>query len=175
MMDRAEQGKPELLGVLLIALHLDDGEPTGLARTVCPGAQQRRLPAASGSRDDRHLPRRRAIQSGEKITPVDQPGLCSIHRQSPAFVPAPDALPSATLSSRYQATGRSVKRARFGSGPDRHAKASAARSIDPSFVAWPRESPGSGDDLSPAWWQAWVRGEGSHGRAGRAPDSKEMS
>ena len=25
--DRAEQGKPELLGVLLVALHLHDGEP----------------------------------------------------------------------------------------------------------------------------------------------------
>ena len=32
-----------------------------------------------------------------------------------------------------------------------------------------RESPGSGDDLSPAWWQAWIRRERSHGHRGRAP------
>ena len=73
--DRAEQGQPELLSVALVALHLHDGEPVRLTRTVGPRAQQRRLPAAGRSRDDRHLPRRRAIQSGEKITPVDQPGL----------------------------------------------------------------------------------------------------
>ena len=90
--DRAEQGQPELLGVALVALHLQDGEPVRLTRTVGPGAQQRRLPAAGWGRDDRHLPRRRAIQSGEKITPVDQPGSCSSHRQRPALVPAPDAL-----------------------------------------------------------------------------------
>ena len=73
-MDRAEQGQPELLGILLIALHLDDSKPVRLTRTACPRAQQGRLPAAGRSRDDRHLFRRRAIQSGEKITPVDQPG-----------------------------------------------------------------------------------------------------
>ena len=56
------------------------------ARTVGPRAQQRRLPAASRSRDDRHLPGRRAIQGGEKIIPVDQPGSCWSHRQRAAFV-----------------------------------------------------------------------------------------
>src|SRR5712691_11105467 len=29
-----------------------------------------------------------------------------------------------------------------------------------------RESPGSGDDLSPAWGRAWACREGSHGRQG---------
>jgi hypothetical protein len=71
-MDRAEQGQPELLGILLITLHLDDSKSARLTRPVGPRAQQRRLPAAGWSRDDRHLLRRRAIQSGEKITPVDQ-------------------------------------------------------------------------------------------------------
>jgi hypothetical protein len=52
--DRVEQGKPELLGVALVALHLHDGQPVRLPRTVGPGAQQRRLPAAGRSRDDRH-------------------------------------------------------------------------------------------------------------------------
>src|SRR5690242_9197981 len=52
-----------------------------LTRTVGPRTQQRRLSAAGRSRDDRHLLRRRAIESGEKITPADQPGLCPIHRQ----------------------------------------------------------------------------------------------
>jgi len=77
--DRAEHGQPEQLSVLLVALHLDDGEPMPLTRTVSPRAQQRRLSAASGSRDDRHLPRRRAIQSSEKITPVYQPESCWSH------------------------------------------------------------------------------------------------
>jgi hypothetical protein len=79
--DRVEQGQPELLGVVLIALHLHDGEPVLLPRTVGPRAQQARLPAASRSRDDRHLPRRRAIQGSYKITPVNQPGSCWSHRQ----------------------------------------------------------------------------------------------
>jgi hypothetical protein len=88
--DRAEQGQPELLGILLIALHLHGGEPVPLTPTAGPGAQQRRLPAAGRSRDDRHLLRRRAIQSGEKITPVDQPESCPSHRQRPALVSPPD-------------------------------------------------------------------------------------
>jgi len=37
-MDRVEQGQPELLGVLLVALHLQHGKPARLARTVGPGA-----------------------------------------------------------------------------------------------------------------------------------------
>ena len=36
-----------------------------------------------------------------------------------------------------------------------------------------RESPRSGDDLSPAWRRAWMRREG-HGRQGRARDSREI-
>ena len=88
--DRVEQGQPELLGVLLVALHLQDGEPARLPRTAGPGAQQRRLPAAGRRRDDRHLPRRRAIQGSDKITPVDQPGSCWSHRQRPALVSTPD-------------------------------------------------------------------------------------
>jgi hypothetical protein len=88
--DRPEQRQPELLGVLLIALHLHDGEPARLPRTAGPGAQQRRLPAAGRRRDDRHLPRRRAIQGSDKITPVDQPGSCWSHRHRPALISAPD-------------------------------------------------------------------------------------
>ena len=108
MTDCAEQGKPELLGVVLVALHLQHGEPMRLTRTVGPRAQQRRLPAAGGSRDDRHLPRRRAIQGSKKINPVDQPGSCPIHLEMPALLPAPDALPPTTQSSRYQASVRTV-------------------------------------------------------------------
>jgi hypothetical protein len=98
MTDRVEHGKPEKLGVLLVALHLYHGKPVPLTRTVCPGTQQRRLPAASRSRDDRHLPRRRAIQSGEKISPVDQPGGCRSHRHRPALMHTPDVLPPAAQS-----------------------------------------------------------------------------
>ena len=105
--DRVEQGKPELLGVLLVALHLQR-RAERLARTVGPRAQQRRLAATGRRRDDRHLPRRRAIQGGEKITPVDQPGSCPTTVEMPALLPAPDALPPATQSSRYQASVRAV-------------------------------------------------------------------
>jgi hypothetical protein len=35
--DRAEDGQPELLGVLLIASHLDDCQMVLLTRTICPG------------------------------------------------------------------------------------------------------------------------------------------
>jgi hypothetical protein len=71
MTDRGKQGKPEKLGVVLVALDLHDGEPMPLTQTVSESAQQRRLPAAGRSREDRHLPRRRATQSGKKIVPVD--------------------------------------------------------------------------------------------------------
>ena len=72
---------PHQLGVVLVTLHLQYGELARLPRTASPGAQQRRLPAAGRSRDDRHFLRRRAIQSGEKITPVDQPASCPGHGQ----------------------------------------------------------------------------------------------
>ena len=97
---------------LLITLHLHDGQPVPLPRTVGPGAQQRRLPAAGRSRDDRHLLRRRAIQRSEKITPVDQPESCPSHQASvrtinhraePQFCSAPirsDSRAVATVSSR---------------------------------------------------------------------------
>jgi hypothetical protein len=96
--DRVEQGKPEKLGVLLVALYLDHGNPVPLARSISLGAQRRRLPAASRRRDDRHLPRHRAIQGGEKITPVDQPGGCQSHLHGPAFVRTRDALPPTARS-----------------------------------------------------------------------------
>ena len=94
--DRVEQGQPELLGVLLIALHLQHREPVPLPLTVSPGAQQRRLTAAGRSRDDRHLLRRRAIQGIEKIAPVDQPGSCVSQLQRPASIDTPGTLASAT-------------------------------------------------------------------------------
>jgi len=43
-------------------------------RTVCPGTQQGRLPAASRSGDNRHLPRCRVVETGDKIVAGDQPG-----------------------------------------------------------------------------------------------------
>ena len=79
---RVEQGEPELLGVLLVALYLQHGEPARLPGTAGPGAQQRRLPAARLRRDDRHLPRYRAIQGSDQVTPVDQPGSRPSHTAS---------------------------------------------------------------------------------------------
>jgi hypothetical protein len=90
MTDRAEQGKPELLRVELVALHLQHDESMRPTGTVGPRPQQRRLPTAGGSCDDCHPPRRRAIQGSKKINPVDQPGSCPIHFEMPALLPAPD-------------------------------------------------------------------------------------
>ena len=43
-------------------------------RAAGPGAQQRRLPAASRRRDDRHLPRCRAVQTGDELAARDHSG-----------------------------------------------------------------------------------------------------
>jgi hypothetical protein len=115
MTDRAEQGQPELLRILLPALHLHDRQPVPLTRTATPRPQQRRLPAASRRRDDRHLLRRRAIQRGEKITPVDQPESCPSHVKA-CLGSAPDALPPTPQSSRYQASAQPVNGVKSGSG-----------------------------------------------------------
>ena len=40
--------------------------------------------------------------------------------------------------------------------------------------AMARESPGSGDDLSPGWRRPWACREGSHDRQGTCPDSREI-
>jgi hypothetical protein len=75
-----------------------------LPRTVCPGAQQRRLPAADRSRDDRHLLGRRAIQGCEKITPVDQPESCPSHQGQRTYCQRPRGN-SVLLRSHSRAVG----------------------------------------------------------------------
>src|SRR5580704_8546489 len=74
--DGAEDGEPELLGVLLVALHLDDCQPMRLTQTICPGPQQRGLAAACGGRDKRYLGFRRAIEGCEKFPTLNQPRSC---------------------------------------------------------------------------------------------------
>ena len=74
--DGAEDGEPELLGVLLIAPHLDNCQPVRLTRTICPGSQQRGLAAACGGGDKRYLRCRRAIQGREKVFALNQPRSC---------------------------------------------------------------------------------------------------
>ena len=91
--DRAEQGEPESLSVRPVALHLDDSEPVPLPRPVGPGAQERRLAAPGRRRDDRDLARRRTIESGEKVNPVDQPRGSRDPRHEPASALAPDTPP----------------------------------------------------------------------------------
>ncbi len=70
--DGAEDGKPELLRVPLIAPHGHNREPVRQTRTIGPGPQQRSLAAACGSRDKRYLRRRRAIQGCDKFSALDQ-------------------------------------------------------------------------------------------------------
>ena len=109
--DRVEQSQPELLGILLIPLHLHDSKPVRLTGTVGPRPQQRRLPAAGRSRDDRHFLRRRAIKSGEKIIPVDQPGVIrATVKGLPWYLRLTPGVGVAILVplSRYQASARAV-------------------------------------------------------------------
>jgi hypothetical protein len=147
-----QQPQARTAGVLLIALNLQDGEPARLPRTAGPGTKQRRLPAAGRSRDDRHLPCRRAIQGSDKITPVDQPGSCWSHRQRPALVSAPDTSGAghAVRAPSVSAPGQRAccqPRATLGS-----AALSCTHRRVPSRPALSRcgRSPRSGDDLLPA-------------------------
>src|SRR5882724_8237576 len=74
--DGAEDGEPELLGILLVALHLDDCPPVRLTRPLRPGPQQRGLAAACGGRDKRYLGFRRPIEGCEKVSALNQPRSC---------------------------------------------------------------------------------------------------
>ena len=74
--DSAEDGEPELLGVLLIAPHLDDCQPIRLTRPIRPGPQQRGLAAACGGGDKRYLGFRRAIEGRDKFPALNQPQSC---------------------------------------------------------------------------------------------------
>src|ERR1700691_4000641 len=74
--DGAEDGEPELLGVPLIALHLDDCQSIRPARPVRPGPQQRGLAAACGGRDQLSLALGRAIEGCEKFPAANQPQGC---------------------------------------------------------------------------------------------------
>ena len=112
MTDRVEQGQPELLGVVLIALHLHEGEPVRLARRPAQARSSDVFPLPAGAEMIVTFSRRRAVQGSEKITPVDQPGSCWSHRQRPALISTPDtpgAGPqSRHLLPRYQASTRTV-------------------------------------------------------------------
>src|SRR5258708_371803 len=70
--DSTEDGDPELLGVLLVALHLDHCQPIRLTRPIRPGPQQRGLAAARGGRDKRYLGLRAAIEGSEKLPALNQ-------------------------------------------------------------------------------------------------------
>ena len=134
---RVEQGQPEELRVVLAGRHLNDGQSTRLARMVGPRAKQRGLPAAGRSRDDRHLPDRRPIQGGHKITPVDPPGGYPVHRHACLGVPRRTACrrrrsPLAIRPARVLSTAGAGVPAP-GAWPARHTRAAAARGRSYSF------------------------------------------
>src|ERR1700730_17492199 len=70
--DGAEDGDPELLGVLLVAPHLDDCQPIRLTRPIRPGPEQRGLAAACGGRDKRYPGFGRTIEGCEKFPARNQ-------------------------------------------------------------------------------------------------------
>ena len=74
--DGAEDGQPELLGVLLIAPHLDDCQPVPLTRTICPGPEQGSLAAARRGGDKCYLRCRRVIEGRKKLSALNQPRSC---------------------------------------------------------------------------------------------------
>src|SRR5947207_6159883 len=69
--DGVEQGKPEILRVPLVTVHLYRGELVRAAQPAGPGTQQRRLPAAGRSRDDRYLSLGRAVKGGTQAATGD--------------------------------------------------------------------------------------------------------
>src|ERR1700722_5561796 len=71
--DGGQDGEPELLRVLLVALHLDNCQPVRPTRPIRPGPQQRGLAAACGRRDKRHLRLRRTIEGCDKVSALNQP------------------------------------------------------------------------------------------------------
>ena len=74
--DCGKNSKPELLRVLLVALHLDDCQPVALAGAVCPRTQQRGLSAACRGRDERYLCFRSAIKGRDESWTLNQSRSC---------------------------------------------------------------------------------------------------
>src|ERR1035437_10292951 len=81
--DGVEQGKPEKLRILLVMPHRHRSDAMRPIRAVCPGAQQRCLPAASRRRNDRHLPRCRVVETGDEIVASDHSGSVHVTFTSP--------------------------------------------------------------------------------------------
>jgi hypothetical protein len=78
--DRVQQGQPEQLRVLLARPYGHERDTAVLSRPVDPCAQERRLSAAGGRGDHRHLLLGRAVQGGEQVAAVDEtgPGRCAV-------------------------------------------------------------------------------------------------
>jgi hypothetical protein len=70
--DRVQDGPPEPLRALLVALDRDKRDAPPARRAVGPRTQQRGLPASRGRRDDGHPLIRRAIQPREQVIPIEQ-------------------------------------------------------------------------------------------------------
>src|SRR5580704_13967720 len=171
MTNRAEQGQPELLGVLVIALHLHDSKPVPLTRTVGPGAQQRRLAAAGRSRDDRHLARHRAIQSGEKIVASDQPA--SAHSAFPRLwlrQPMDSTMSAASASANDHEAASGPSDGEVSSGP---ITVPSGRALPPRHH--PARRPGSESANRPALLLAAAPAEGWPERGSQRPDRVRLS
>ena len=70
--DRVQDGAPEPLRILLVAVDGHERDATRVGRAVGPRTQQRGLPASRRRRDDRHPLGHSAIQQLEEIFPVEQ-------------------------------------------------------------------------------------------------------
>src|SRR4051794_13282742 len=70
--DRVQDGTPEPLRMLFVAVDGDERDTTTVGRTVSPRTQQRGLPTARRRRDDGHAPAHGAVQQLEEITAIEQ-------------------------------------------------------------------------------------------------------
>jgi len=129
MTDRWRQGKPEKLGVVLVALDLHDSSPN----SPDPDCQAKRATATDlplAGRAERIVTSRRRATQSARSCPVDQPGGCWSHLHTP--VPPPWCV----LLTPFLAPSRSVP------GQRPHCPSGTCPRS--------RESPGSCEDLSPA-------------------------
>jgi hypothetical protein len=94
---------------LLVALHLDDGEPVPLSRDGLPGrAAAASFARSAGAEMIVTFPAAARSRAAGKITPVGQPGELPRPPSGHAVAAAPGALRPAARSARYRPGARCV-------------------------------------------------------------------
>ena len=122
--------------------------------------------ATTGTFADKH---QLAVALATAVMAVEQvPDIPMFRQNTAAFV---HELPAGSLSN-VDGDGNYVRiQVLTNAGAlDRGKQLAVVERLTAISSAMARESPGSGDDLSPAGRRAWVHREGSHGRQGTCPE-----